>query len=81
MSTIKQIKKIYDKYLEMRIEGIGDAYELPTDKFGQVLELNNIGKKRRIRVRGISNGDDEEEFVEDEIRPDDENESYDEEEE
>ncbi len=78
---IKQIQKIYDKYLKMRIEGIGDAYELPTDKFGQVLELDDIGKKKRTRVRGISDGDDEEEFASDEIRPEDpeENESYDEE--
>jgi len=77
---IKQILKIYDKYLIMRTEGVGDAYELPMDKFGEVLELNNIGKKKRTRIRGISNGDDEEEFIEDEIRPDDEEDkSYDEE--
>jgi len=78
----KQIQKIYDRYLEMRMEGVGDAYELPVDKFGKVLELNNIGKKKREKVRGISNGDDEGEFIEDEIRSDDEEEKfYDEEEE
>ncbi len=79
---IKQIQKIYDKYLEMRIEGVGDAYELPVDKFGQVLDLDNIGKKKRTKVRRIQDDDDENgDFASDEIRPDDEDKSYNEEEE
>lgn len=79
----KQIKKIYDKYLTMRIDGVGDAYELPVDKFGEVLDLNNIGKSKRTKVRKIHDDDGENgEFASDEIRPDDEEkESYNEEEE